>query len=162
METDNSIISLGETEKNFRHAAHLADTNGHVVITKDDKPQNILFDMESDPQIKRRTKRRSTMLQYGSLSGIFPLLKIFLNKSYTTERGEGHRRPSPCFICRFCYFCAANTLSAFLWLIFSMSSPLRCFSSACRISGIPLKSLNSRVLSIPSKSDPSARLSMPA
>ena len=52
METDNSIISLGETEKNFRHAAHLADINGHVVITKDDKPQNILFDMESDPQIK--------------------------------------------------------------------------------------------------------------
>ncbi|MBR6408594.1 MAG: type II toxin-antitoxin system Phd/YefM family antitoxin [Clostridia bacterium] len=47
----SNIISISEASKNFAAAASIADKNGQAVITEDDKPKYILYDIDSSPII---------------------------------------------------------------------------------------------------------------
>ena len=48
----NSIISVSEANQNFSKATRIAETNGQVVIFKNNKPKYILLDIESNPPIE--------------------------------------------------------------------------------------------------------------
>lgn len=47
-----NIISVTDANKNFSNATKMADTNGQVVIFKNNKPKYILIDINQNPQIE--------------------------------------------------------------------------------------------------------------
>ena len=48
----NQILSVTEANKNFSRAASMAEANGQVVIFKNNRPNYVLYDLDSSPQIE--------------------------------------------------------------------------------------------------------------
>ena len=48
----NDIISVSEANQNFSKATRIAEKNGQAVIFKNNRPNYILIDIESNPPIE--------------------------------------------------------------------------------------------------------------
>ena len=47
----NTIVSATEANQNFSRVARMAETLGHVVVFKNNRPKFLVIDLDSEPQI---------------------------------------------------------------------------------------------------------------
>ena len=48
----NTIVSVTEASQNFSQIARIAESHGHLVIFKNNKPKYMLIDLDKEPQIE--------------------------------------------------------------------------------------------------------------
>ncbi|MCQ2445859.1 MAG: type II toxin-antitoxin system Phd/YefM family antitoxin [Clostridia bacterium] len=48
----NAIVSVTEANQNFSKVTHMAESRGHLVIFKNNKPKYMLIDLDKEPQIE--------------------------------------------------------------------------------------------------------------
>ena len=48
----NAIVSVTEANQNFSKVARMAETQGHVVVFKNNRPKLLVIDLDTDPQIE--------------------------------------------------------------------------------------------------------------
>ena len=48
----NAIVTATEANQNFSRVARLAETKGHVVVFKNNRPKYLLVDLDTEPQIE--------------------------------------------------------------------------------------------------------------
>ena len=47
----NQIVSISEANQNFSRVARMAETQGHVVVFKNNRPKLLVIDLDKEPQI---------------------------------------------------------------------------------------------------------------
>ncbi|MBQ4435184.1 MAG: type II toxin-antitoxin system Phd/YefM family antitoxin [Clostridia bacterium] len=48
----NAIVSVTEANQNFSKVARMAETQGRVVVFKNNRPKLLVIDLDTDPQIE--------------------------------------------------------------------------------------------------------------
>ncbi len=48
----NAIVSVTEANQNFSRVTRMAETKGHVVVFKNNRPKLLMIDLDKEPQIE--------------------------------------------------------------------------------------------------------------